>query len=129
MTPYTPESIATTLDHGFGLLAEDDPRRARLLDEARAIHEHHVAPLLRERDHWRDAAVYLADCHAATAESASLRKSTGKGERGRLHAICRAAATLLRGSWLGLQRHAGRDARRIAHRCSDAADVLKWGAR
>lgn len=41
---YTPESVAMTINHGFGLLS--GPEREAQLRDARQIHEHHIQPLL-----------------------------------------------------------------------------------
>lgn len=51
--------------------------------------------LLRELEHFRGAASYLASCQAATLES--LPKSTSKSSRGRHVTLCEAAAKLLDG--------------------------------
>ena len=66
--PTTPESIAMTLRHDFGLLEAGE--QARVLREARQIHEHHVAPLLADR---AELLAYIKEAKAAAGEHYSGR--------------------------------------------------------
>lgn len=49
----------------------------------------------KERDYWKAVAVYLADCHAATAEHEGRLKSTPQRWKKRFASISRLAAGLL----------------------------------
>lgn len=60
-----------------------------------AILEEDVVDLLKELEHYRACAAYLASCQAATLEA--LPKSSSKYSRSRHAAICDAAAKLLIG--------------------------------
>lgn len=51
----------------------------------------------KDRDHWKAVALYLADCHAATAEGDALLKSVSVSRKKRLFSICRKAADMLSG--------------------------------
>ena len=53
------------------------------------------AQAIRDAQHWRFVAAYLASCHAATLES--FPKSGSKSERRRLTKICNKAALYLLG--------------------------------
>lgn len=48
-------------------------------------------------DDWKAAALYLADCHAATAEYDGSLRSVSSARKKRLRSICREASRLLRG--------------------------------
>lgn len=56
-----------------------------------------VKSLIQDRDHWRNAAVYLADCNAATL--AGLPKRHPKSRRERLAQLCRKSAAFLDGDF------------------------------
>lgn len=58
--------------------------------------EDEVVQLLKAVETYQAATAFLADCHAATAES--LPKSASKSLRERLAAICRTAVGLLDGN-------------------------------
>lgn len=83
----------------------------------------HLDQLYLERDHWRDAALWLADCHAATAEHDLALKSTSKFRRERLVSICVGAAGLLRRSWATVKRRPMPSERQhILERCECAVE-------
>ena len=42
--PFTPSAIAFTLNHGIGLMSEEEQEQEMRI--ARRLHSHHVAPLL-----------------------------------------------------------------------------------
>jgi hypothetical protein len=44
---------------------------------------------------WRTAALYLADCHAATAETEGMKKSASASQLRRYSAICQTALTAI----------------------------------
>jgi hypothetical protein len=59
--------------------------------------EEQLAELKQERDAWRAATLYLADCHAATAQEAGMIKSGSKSGKNRLAAIAKTAADIITG--------------------------------
>ena len=65
--------------------------------------EQQTADAMREAEHWKFVAAYLASCHAATLEGMSM--SAPKSARARHVQICKNAADYLRGKnsppWLG----------------------------
>lgn len=56
-----------------------------------------MSELEKELDRWKRIALYLADCHAATAEQELSRKSLGKAKQQRYLDICKKSAALIRG--------------------------------
>ncbi len=52
--------------------------------------------LTEERDFWKGMALYLADCHAATATYDGELKSCSKSRQERLVSICKTAAEAIR---------------------------------
>jgi hypothetical protein len=52
--------------------------------------------LQRELDNWKRVALYLADCHAATAECIADRKSASRSDKKRFASICIDAMNLLK---------------------------------
>jgi hypothetical protein len=73
-----------------------------------------VRNLVAELEKFRSIAGYLADCHAATAET--LPKSAGKGAHSRMAMICKNAANALEGDTSGISR-TGQDLKPIIERC------------
>lgn len=67
-----------------------------------AISDGEVEALLKEVSNLRQAASYLASCHAATLES--LPKAASKASRTRLVSICETAVRLLKGDMSGVRR-------------------------
>lgn len=57
--------------------------------------EYTIAALQKELDNWKRVALYLADCHAATAVDMADRKSGSKSDRDRFASICEKAVSLL----------------------------------
>ncbi len=50
---------------------------------------------MTDAEYWKAVALYLADCHAATAEYDGTLKSTSKARRERFVSICQAAMGFL----------------------------------
>lgn len=76
----------------------------------------------RERDYWKAVAIYLADCHAATAEADGSMSGVSKSRKKRYASICALAAEALQG---GFSRpHQTRDVASVAQRCLQAAHSL-----
>ena len=71
-------------------VAEIEEFRKRLLETADIIEAGE-----RERDYWKNATTYLADCHAATAERECSLKSVSASKKSRYRDICKTAADLL----------------------------------
>ena len=67
---------------------------------------------------WRDIAIWLADCHAATAEHDGTLRSTSRSRRARFHSICLDAAHMLH---LGRFFKEARPLERVLERLRDAA--------
>jgi hypothetical protein len=57
--------------------------------------EEGVRILRKELEQWKSVALYLADCHAATAAHAASVKSTPKSSRERLREICERALAMV----------------------------------
>lgn len=74
----------------------DTSRYYAKLANNETLTEAEVVELLKAVDTYQAATAFLADCHAATAES--LPKSASKSLRERLAAICRTAVGLLDGN-------------------------------
>ena len=51
----------------------------------------------QESKHWRETAIYLADCHAANAQGIGQTKSCSKYNRKRFAGICETAEAALAG--------------------------------
>jgi hypothetical protein len=51
--------------------------------------------LEQERDAWKAAALYFADCAAATAQDAGMKKSGSKSEKNRFASIAATAAEII----------------------------------
>lgn len=51
-----------------------------------------------DHDSWKPIALYLADCHAATAGHECSLKSTPKGHRDRYKGICQTAIDMIKGT-------------------------------
>ena len=76
--------------------------------------------LLRaEVRYWREAAMWMADVHAANAQNAAMIKSTSKSERRRQGRIAQECSDLLRE--ITMPRISMRSLESIAERCTDAA--------
>ena len=58
-----------------------------------------IEDLEREVSYWKRVAIYLADCHAATAEGVMDRKASSMSERRRQASICQTAADALDGKF------------------------------
>lgn len=97
----------------------------RKLANHEAISEDEMVTLLKATDHFRTAAVYLADCHAATGEG--LPKSTSKHQRGRVLSICQIAAQILRGDITAI-RYPSHDVEHVAKRCDRAVESMRLEA-
>jgi hypothetical protein len=76
---------------------------------------------MSEPTRWKELALYLADCCAATAEYDGELKSTSKVRRERLARICEKAAVAIRG---GPLMGTARSEKIVATRCEDAAQRL-----
>jgi hypothetical protein len=72
----------------------------------------------QEAAHWKSIALYLADCHAATAYG--LPKSTGKSARARFKNICESALKMIEGTEMPPSLRRGLE---------DVADRLRGGMR
>jgi hypothetical protein len=76
---------------------------------------------------WRAMALYLADCHAANAESIGDLKSTSKYNRKRLQEICKTCASLITDgssdARLSHYWHNDGVAERVADRCARLAPI------
>jgi hypothetical protein len=85
-----------------------------------------------ELDNWKRIALYLADCHAATAEDMAERKSGSKSDRDRFASICENAISLLKDPTM--IRHLPRVliveqidevSKRVIDRCHDGAKRIR----
>lgn len=52
-----------------------------------------------EGQFWKDMALYLADCHAATALHEGQMKSVPAGRKKRYRSICFKARAMIQGQW------------------------------
>lgn len=52
---------------------------------------------MTDAEQWKAIALYLADCHAATAQSDGMLRSTSKAHAARFASICEKASEMLRG--------------------------------
>jgi hypothetical protein len=66
-----------------------------------ALSNGEVSALVKELEYTQRIAAYLAECHAATAES--MPKSTSKANKERLVLICKIAALALNGDNSGIR--------------------------
>lgn len=73
---------------------------------------------------WKKIALYLADCHAATAEYDGLLASCSQARRDRFRAICERASRMIEG--VDSFGH-DIDERRVLDRLSGSANRLKVG--
>lgn len=74
-------------------------------------------------ENWKAIAVYLADCHAATAGYDGELKSTSNSRRERFAAICNTAEMSLRcGCLVGVPKS---DIDRVIMRCKKNAERMK----
>lgn len=95
-----------------------DALRRKVVDHV-PLSDSEINSLIAELEHFRAAAAYLADCHAASAEG--LPRSASKYSRKRHVEICRAAVSLIQGvSGVGMPR----DLHVVSQRCLDAAASL-----
>ena len=57
---------------------------------------------MRTPDEWKEIAIWLADCEAATCAELALKKSASKSEKRRHALICERAGAMLRiGAFMG----------------------------
>jgi hypothetical protein len=94
----------------------------RKLADNEPISEDEMVALLKATAHFRAAAVYFADCHAATGEG--LPKSTSKSQRTRFMNICQIAASVLRGDIAAI-RFPSHNVEHVAKRCDTAVERLQ----
>ena len=80
------------------------------------LSENEAVALLKAVEHFQKAAVYLADCQAATL--VSLPKSASKSARNRHALICKTAKELLEGNASGVRYPASIEA--VRARCINA---------
>jgi hypothetical protein len=78
--------------------------------------------LRRQVAHWRNIAIWLADCHGATAAYEGHLSRTSQSSRDRFAGICREAATMLRE---GVFMRRESDIHDVIQRCTSAADGLR----
>lgn len=90
---------------------------------APAKSEMDIHDLTKERDYWRTVAIYLADCHAATAEHDGQLSGISKSRRERYASICEKANEALRGHLSSI--HSGRVLEEAIKRCAEAAADLR----
>jgi hypothetical protein len=93
--------------------------KALVLEAADALND-----LRKDRDYWQKLAAYLAECHAATAESDGQLSRVSKYTRGRYASICESAAAGMRGTWSPRTQSTPE---RAGERCSDIAAALRQG--
>jgi hypothetical protein len=70
---------------------------SELTDALNIKHGTEIKSLIQERDLWKRVAIYLADCHAATAVCEGEMKSVPKARKQRYAEICRKALEYLDG--------------------------------
>lgn len=80
--------------------------------------EHRIQDFRDERDYWRAAAMYLADCNAASLES--LPKSAGKKHRKRFESLCFVSLAIVEYCWCGDMAPTRKEA--VADRLKEALD-------
>lgn len=80
-------------------------------------------PVQRELDFWKNLAIHLADCHAATAQYDGTLKSCSKSRRERFAAICDETATAIEHMYY-MPRHE-RSPKDVMERCKDAVKELR----
>jgi len=96
--------------------AASDMTKDELIQEVIQLRESHKG--------WKKAALYLADCHAATAYSIGTRKSTSKHEKSRHMSICKKAAEMIRaGGFFQWQHPCDED--RVAQRCEESVKEIE----
>lgn len=74
-----------------------------------------------DRDRWREIALYLANCHAATAESDGQLSKTSAYSKRRLASICNHAADALDGK---MPENSQSDLAYVRDRCRNIAGKL-----
>lgn len=87
-----------------------------------ALSDTDIRDLVKELEKFRSIAGYLADCHAATAET--MPKSAGKGAHSRMAEICAIAAKALTGDTSGI-RHPTNNLEPVIERCIEMANYAK----
>lgn len=87
-------------------------------DKTETTLEARLATAEQDAAYWKGVALYLADCHAATAYS--LPKSTSKSARSRFKSICETALNMIEGKAMP---------RRTMSTLADVADRLRGGMR
>ncbi len=101
-------------------VAEIEDFRKRLLETADLIDAG-----VRERDYWKNATAYLADCHAATAEHECSLKSVSARKKSRYRDICRTAAGLLDHAEVVTYWVSTRNTRTVADAASRCREVVE----
>lgn len=77
-----------------------------------------------EAEYWKAVAIYLAECHAATAGYDGSLTSTSKSRKLRFADICEIAAKALDGHFD--KKRIG-DSKDVANRCRSAASEIRGG--
>lgn len=95
----------------------------RKLADQEALTEGEVHELLKEVQHWRQIASYLASCHAATAES--LPKAASKASRRRHVAICKAAVVAMKDGVITWNGHGADSAKAVQYAADRCQKVLE----
>ena len=86
---------------------------------------HEAIQLRQSRDAWKKATLYLADCHAATAEGEGRLKSISKYARKRFADICKIAAKIIRQGGSFEWEGSPNVEERVATRCEKAVTDLE----
>lgn len=90
-----------------------------------------ITDLQKELDNWKLIALYLADCHAATAVDMADRKSGSKSDRDRFASICEKAVSLLEdptrvgGLHLPRAKYLEYMPKRVVNRCRKGAAQIR----
>lgn len=69
----------------------------RLVLEKQGWESTALLEMKKDRDYWKSVALYLAECHAATAGYDASLKSVSKSRKQRLAGICRKAMNMIQG--------------------------------
>jgi hypothetical protein len=83
--------------------------------------------LRKENEYWHSVAIYLADCHAATAEYDGGLKGVSKSRKKRLASICHTAAQAISGHYYAKYRTS--EPSHVIERCEKAVKSLEGSDR
>ena len=79
-----------------------------------------------EMEAWKNFALYLADCQAATAEELAMRKSTSKSDKHRHRIICLKIMNVLKNpEGLSFTEATDDFVTEVSNRCLEAANDLR----